>query len=226
MKYLSQLLKEKSVRYLLIPFLLVLLFFLLKYDKGESHLMVNAWHTEIGDVFFTYLTFMGDGMVYAILIFIMLFVRIRWALYLLISSILTMLLVFITKKHLFKGIPRPFKYFEGTDSLYLVDGVKMHSMNSFPSGHTITAFAIFMILVLIVKNQYLKTLFVLIAISAGFSRVYLSQHFMIDVFFGAILGMLIAVISCSLVDNLNIFKGSWVDKNLIQLFQHKNEQQG
>jgi membrane-associated phospholipid phosphatase len=225
MKYLTQLLKEKSVRYLLIPFLLVLLFFIIFYDKGESHLMVNAWNCEMGDVFFTYITNMGDGIVYAILIFILLFIRFKWAFYLLTSSILTMLIVFISKQHLFKGIPRPFKYFEGTDSLHLVDGVKMHSMNSFPSGHTITAFAIFMILVLIVKKEYLKILFVLIAILAGFSRVYLSQHFMIDVFFGAVFGIFIAVFSCSLVDNLSIFKRSWVDKNLLQIFQSKNEQQ-
>ncbi len=100
----------------------------------------------------------------------------------------------------------------------------MHGMNSFPSGHTITAFAIFIILALIVKKNYLKVFFTTIAILAGFSRVYLSQHFLEDIFSGALIGIGIAVLSCTLVDQLSIFKTSWIDKNLLQLFVKKHEQ--
>ena len=138
--------------------------------------MINQWNSEIGDFVFKYVTYLGDGMLFAILIILFLFIRLKWALLLFVSSLLTLITVFVAKRIIFNGVPRPLKYFEGTNVLHLVDGVKLHSMHSFPSGHAITAFAIFMILVLIVQNKYLKTLFVMTAILAGFSRVYLSQH--------------------------------------------------
>lgn len=221
MKYVYRLMQLRSVWFLLVPFLLTTLLLFVYYGKAESHLIVNRWNSETGDLIFKYLTYLGDGVLFAFLILIFLFIRIKSALFLLTASLLTLITVFVTKKIIFNGIPRPYKYFEGTDVLHLVDGVKMHSMNSFPSGHTITAFAIFMIVAFVIKNRYLQTLFVMMAILAGFSRVYLSQHFMIDVFFGAIIGTGIAVLSCVFIDNLGICQGSWTEKSLIQIFDKK-----
>lgn len=197
---------------------------MVKHGKGPSHLLVNQWHSPEADIFFKYMTHLGDGAVFAVVIVVLAFAKFRWALYELTAALMTLIFVFITKQIIFKGMPRPTKYFEDQEVLHLVEGVKMHAWNSFPSGHTITAFAIFMILVLIVKNNYLKFLFVLIAILAGYSRVYLSQHFLGDVLSGAIIGCLIAVFSCSLVDYLKIFKEArWIDMNLLQLFDKKHE---
>ncbi len=187
--------------------------------------MVNQWNSPVFDTFFKYMTHLGDGALFAMVIVILAFVRFRWALYELFAALLTMIFVFIAKQLLFNGMPRPTKYFENHEMLHLVEGVKMHAWNSFPSGHTITAFAIFMILVLVVKKDYYKFLFVIIAMIAGYSRVYLSQHFLGDIFSGAIIGSLIAVFSCSLVDNVGIFKkATWIDKNVLQLFGPKHEQ--
>lgn len=225
MKYLNQLIREKSVLFLLVPFLFGILFLLIGYGKGPSHLWVNQWNSPLMDTFFKYVTNLGDGAVFAVVILVLAFVRFRWALYELMAALMTLIFVFITKQILFNGMPRPIKYFENQETLHLVEGVKMHSWNSFPSGHTITAFAIFMILVLVVKNRYLKLFFMMIAILAGFSRVYLSQHFLGDIFTGAIIGSLIAVCSCALVDAMGIFKkATWIDKNLSQLFGVKHEQ--
>jgi membrane-associated phospholipid phosphatase len=195
------------------------------YGKGPSHLLVNQWHSAATDNFFKYVTHLGDGVVFAVMILLLAFYRIRWSLYLLLASLFTLVFVFITKQLIFKGMPRPTKYFENEEVLHLVAGVKMHSWNTFPSGHTITAFAIFMILMFITKKEYLKYIFVLTAILAGFSRVYLSQHFLGDVLSGAIIGTLIAVISCTLVDNWSLFnKGNWLDKDITKLFARRNEQ--
>ena len=225
MKYLKQLLREKSVLFLFIPFLSGILFLMLRYGKGPSHILVNKWNSPAADTFFKYVTDLGDGALFAVVIIILVFFSFRWAFYELLAALMTLIFVFITKQLIFKGMPRPVKYFENQDVLHLVDGVKMHEWNSFPSGHTITAFAIFMILVLVVKNNYLKFLFVMAAILAGYSRVYLSQHFLGDIFSGAIIGTLIAVFSCTAVDSLNLFKKStWIDKNLILLFGRKDEQ--
>lgn len=224
MKYLNQLLREKYILFLLVPFLLGILFLILSYGKGPAHLLVNAWNSPSADMFFKYVTHLGDGAVFAVVILLLLFVRIRWAIFELLAALFTLIFVFIAKQLIFKGIPRPTKYFENTETLHLVEGVKMHSLNSFPSGHTITAFAIFIILALIVKKNYLKVIFTATAILAGFSRVYLSQHFLEDVFTGALIGIAIALLSCSLVDKLSIFKRSWIDQNLLEIFNKKHEQ--
>jgi len=223
-KYLNQFLKEKSILFLLIPFLLGTLFLMIKYGKGPSHLIVNEWHSPMTDVFFKYVTHLGDGAMFALVILILLFVKIRWAFYELFAALMTLIFVFVTKQIIFKGAPRPTNFFENSETLHLVEGVKMHTMNSFPSGHTITAFAIFIVLAIIVKKQYLKIFFTAIAILAGFSRVYLSQHFLEDIFSGALIGVAIALLSCTLVDKLSIFKTSWIDHNLLQLFEKKHEQ--
>ena len=225
MRYLTQLINLRSVKYLFVPFLLSILFLLIYFGKEESHLMINNFHSDISDFVFKYITYLGDGVLFAILIFVFLFVRLKWSLLLFFSAIFTLLTVFISKKYLFHGFPRPFKYFEGTKVLHLVDGVEMYTMNTFPSGHTITAFAIFTILIFVVKNKVLQNLFVHMAILIAFSRVYLSQHFMIDVFFGAIIGVCIAVLSCVLSDNMAICQESWTEKSLIQIFDKKNELQ-
>jgi membrane-associated phospholipid phosphatase len=223
-KYLNQFLKEKSILFLLVPFLLGTLFLMIKYGKGPSHLIVNEWHSPMTDVFFKYVTHLGDGAIFALVILILLFVKIRWAFYELFAALMTLIFVFITKQLIFKGAPRPTSFFDNSETLHLVEGVKMHTMNSFPSGHTITAFAVFIILAMVVKKQYLKVLFTLTAILAGFSRVYLSQHFLEDIFLGALIGVAIALLSCTLVDKLSIFKTSWIDHNLLQLFDKKHEQ--
>ena len=197
---------------------------MIKYGKGPSHLIVNEWNSPMTDVFFKYVTHLGDGAIFALVILILLFVKIRWAFYELFAALMTLIFVFITKQLIFKGAPRPTSFFDNSETLHLVEGVKMHTMNSFPSGHTITAFAIFIILAMVVKKQYLKVLFTLTAILAGFSRVYLSQHFLEDIFLGALIGVAIALLSCALVDKLSIFKTSWIDHNLLQLFDKKHEQ--
>ena len=213
---------EKSVLLLMLPFLLGIGFLMISFGKGPSHLLVNKWNSPAADVFFKYATHLGDGAIFAVVIVILAFVKFRWALYELFAALMTLVFVFIAKQLIFKGMPRPTTYFENAEVLHLVEGVKTHAMNSFPSGHTITAFAVFMILVLMVKNNLLKALFMIIAILAGWSRVYLSQHFLGDVFSGALIGSMIAVFSCSLVDNLSIFKTAWIDKNLLQLFSKKH----
>jgi membrane-associated phospholipid phosphatase len=224
-KYLNQLIREKSILFLMVPFLSGILFLMLRYGKGPSHMLVNQWHSPTADTFFKYITHLGDGALFAVVIIVLAFVKFRWAFYELLAALMTLIFVYITKQLIFNGMPRPTKYFENEEVLHLVEGVKMHAWNSFPSGHTITAFAIFMILVLISKKNYLKFLFVMIAILAGYSRVYLSQHFLGDIFSGAIIGSLIAVFSCSIVDNVSVLKKApWIDKDLLQLFNRKHEQ--
>ena len=66
----------------------------------------------------------------------------------------------------------------------------MNSWNSFPSGHTTAAFAMYCSFSYYVKSKRVDLVLFLVAFLVGYSRIYLSQHFLIDVIFGAILGVL------------------------------------
>lgn len=100
-------------------------------------------------------------------------------------------------------MPRPAKFFDDhiADFLPIVDGVHLHHNHSFPSGHTSTFFVFFTCCALLLtyynyKKTAKKRLFsalslviiVLLAALGGYSRIYLSQHFLIDVFVGSIIG--------------------------------------
>ena len=81
---------------------------------------------------------------------------------------------------------------------------------SFPSGHATTAFTLFTCLALIVPNKLLKILFFAIAALAAYSRIYISQHWLVDIFAGSIIGVTIAtgfyfifIKSSSFSDKLN-----------------------
>ena len=78
--------------------------------------------------------------------------------------------------------------------LNTVEGVKVHQLNSFPSGHTLTAFSAVFIAVLVFPKlpNWSRISLALLASACGFSRILLAQHWPSDVIGGACLGMLAA----------------------------------
>lgn len=96
------------------------------------------------------------------------------------------------KLFLLKGLPRPFEHYKRLGiTVNMVDGVTVHHLNSFPSGHTLTAFsAAFLIRILFPDRPLWHALAFLLAILCGLSRVVLVQHWPADVLGGMILGLL------------------------------------
>lgn len=96
------------------------------------------------------------------------------------------------KLWLLRGLPRPMKVFtEAGIKLNTVEGVKVHHLNSFPSGHTLTAYSVaFMAVVVFPKlPDWARLSLVVGAAACGFSRLLLAQHWPADVVGGACLGM-------------------------------------
>jgi len=89
-----------------------------------------------------------------------------------------------------------FKQIDLFDTLNVIEGEPLLSgASSFPSGHTISAFALFGLLALLIsKKKWMGVLILLIAIIVGISRVYLIHHFFIDIYAGSIIGSLLALI--------------------------------
>ena len=183
-------------RFFTIPYLIFILvagFYLAFFSKDQIHIYLNQINSPFADVFFKYVTYLGDGITIAIFIVLLLFIKYRYFLIMLGNVLITTVVVQVLKRVIFAGSFRPIKYFSGIYDLHLVEGVKMHSFNSFPSGHTATAFALFFMAALISKNNLLKLLFFVFALLAAYSRVYLSQHFLVDIYFASIISMTITL---------------------------------
>ena len=93
---------------------------------------------------------------------------------------------------------RPILFFEklGTlDTINLIDDVyEVTGQTSFPSGHTMSGFALFGILAFILgRKNLIGTLCFITALLIGISRIYLVQHFLKDIYLGAIMGSTIAL---------------------------------
>lgn len=67
-------------------------FILLLIPKTYIHLFINQYHSPVADIFFTYATFLGDGISATILVVILLFVRFRYASMVALSNIACSLL--------------------------------------------------------------------------------------------------------------------------------------
>ncbi len=174
-----------------IPYLSILLIVvpvLILYPKPRIHLWINHYHSGFFDGFFRYVTFLGDGIFIMAAALVMLFVSLRHFLFILSAYLTTGLFAQVLKRVFFEHVVRPSKYFHDFSSLYLVDGVKLLGGRSFPSGHAASAFALFLCLALITKNHSIKLLCFFLACLVAFSRVYLSQHFLIDIVAGSVIG--------------------------------------
>jgi len=174
-------------------FLILCIVILSIYSKTETCILFNGFWTNSQDVFFKYITYIGDG-IFAFSIIILLFIyKVRYGIYALSCFSITAIFTQILKRVIFSDILRPsqelYKEFNYGD-LHIVEGVKLLSEHSFPSGHSTSIFSIACLIILLFNNKWLSLLMIIIAILCAYSRVYLSQHFLEDIFVGSIIGCL------------------------------------
>lgn len=197
-------------------FLVVGAILLLVLDKGDAVMYFSNHRSPFGDMFFLYFTRMGEGLLYIVLAVSFLFIRFRTAIYLPMIGISVMIVSNITKR-IFAN-PRPWLYYNDlglVDQIIPVAGAPLlGGANSFPSGHTMSAFAMYTFLALVLprKNGWGILLFT-IALLVGVSRIYLVVHFLEDVYLGAIMGVLIAVVFYYLHSKYP--KQAWADQSLL-----------
>ncbi|RZK15948.1 MAG: phosphatase PAP2 family protein [Hymenobacter sp.] len=198
----------RQARTFLVPYAVLLLAVggvLLTTPKHTAFFFVNGHHAPFFDQFFRPFTNVGDGAFYVVITLGLLFVRFRWAFVSLVCFAGTSLSAQVGKQLIFTGHPRPFRYFgehPGFPPLHVVGGVVMGTLKSFPSGHSTSAFSVFLLLTLLVKNKRWGYVFLLLAAGAAYSRVYLAQHFVEDVYAGSVLG---TVLTLALVSWLNAY---------------------
>jgi membrane-associated phospholipid phosphatase len=185
-------------------------------SKAEIHLFFNSWHSPFFDTFFHYFTHVGDGFTALGIILILLAVRYRLALQVALATFISALITQTLKHTIFEDHVRPVEFFRNLGEIYLVPGVENHLYNSFPSGHSTCAFAVFISLALIVRSARLKTAYLIVALLIGYSRIYLSQHFFEDVYAGSLIGTATAI-GCFYFTSRS--ERPWLNSNLRHLMQ-------
>ena len=195
----------KQNRVMLISFILIwlsLFVFDCIYPKLQTHLMLNGYHTPALDTFFKCTTTLGEAFPVYVGIAILIFSR-KWGMFILLSQGLTCIVTQILKFAF--AHPRPLTYFNqmGAELPETVPGVTLRrAMNSFPSGHTSAAFALFVCLALITPRKW-APIWMTVAWAVAYSRIYLSQHFLEDILLGSVIGMVSSCIVYMLIDHYN-----------------------
>jgi len=192
---------------------------LFSVPKHSIHLFINRHYSAGTDYFFKYITYLGDGITpFLLAIIILLFFSIRNAIQVALGGTLAGLLAQFFKRILFPDMERPFAAFKNLPEFHIVEGIDIHMSHSFPSGHAATIFAMCLIIAGFTENKILKLLLFLIALVVSFSRVYLSQHFLIDMLAGTFLGVLSAIV---VAGSLNRNKVKWMNHSIVQAIKLK-----
>jgi membrane-associated phospholipid phosphatase len=177
----------------------------------ELHVWLNSSHTKSVDSFFRMLTWLGNGWFAVIFSMLFLFIRFRYFFMLILSYCVSGLMAQFLKRFVFPDILRPAAYLDQMPGLELVPGMDLHHTLAFPSGHTTTAFAILLLTGFIIHKKYAVFGLMLLAWLAGLSRVYLSQHFLVDVLAGSVLGVFSALFFYWYFHKI---KSAWIDRSL------------
>lgn len=160
----------------------------------DSFLVLNKYNADWLDWPMFIITHLGDSMILAsILSIILIWKRPDIVVLLIITVIVTGLTGQILKGVFFEGWDRPLRVFNESNIVHTLPHYRLFH-NSFPSGHSITAMSLFTSLVLCLRPKILlQIVFALIAITVTYSRIYLGVHFPGDVLAGSLIGIVLTL---------------------------------
>jgi membrane-associated phospholipid phosphatase len=164
------------------------------FTRNTVFLLLNVDGGPVIDTLFKWATWGAEGWAW-IPYFVVVF---GWfkkdAKFILLNFLLSTVITQIPKNFIWEAVSRPIASGIPVSEIHTVPGVIMHSWNSFPSGHTATAFTFFLLTTYLFPTKWTLIIGAIYAIICAYSRVYLGQHFPMDL--GG--GMLVAVISLQL----------------------------
>lgn len=213
--------KNKVFTYLFLLFLGLGLLLEIFYSKEEIFRFVNIHNNHFVDVFFKIITCFGNGFFVCIIALIFFLFKIRKALMIVISYFISGIIVQLCKQLIFTHAMRPASIFADDLTIHFVQGVKILYLNSIPSGHSASAFALFFCMSYFVKSNISKALCFLFALLVAYSRVYLVHHFFVDIFVGSIIGFISAYTGILMIHRWNPI---WMDKSLVRIKQPSKDE--
>lgn len=163
-------------------------------------LFLNGDGGRFADFIFTYWTWLGDGVVWVGAFLWFLLFRRKFLPLFFSALLISTLLVQVTKYY--GTSPRPYTAIVDKNPIHTVIGVTLHGNYSFPSGHTASAFTIFLLAALLIPNRLVVPIGFIYAAGVGYSRVYLAQHFPLDVAGGMFTAVLAIILSIFIQERL------------------------
>lgn len=184
-------------------FLLPLVFL----PKGTIELKLNLFQFPKLFPLFKWITFGGDGF-FIIVILVVLGAYLYFKkkpiqnemIHFAITVIIMGISIYVSKNIAFPHVERPIKFFEHLPQLWNPDdfNIKFRDFLSFPSGHTSSAATLGFFVMRYMSNRWFRGVCYIAILAVGFSRIFLFQHFVIDVFSGVYVGL-----GC-------VFLGDWI----------------
>ncbi len=187
--------------------------FVLGLGKHGSFQFINSNHNEFTDQFFKYFTHYGDGIMWAPLGLFCFFFKRKYLVAVFAGILISSVLAQFLKRVVYPEELRPISYLSENFPVHIIEGVEMRKIHSFPSGHTTTAFSMALIMSHMANKKIWSLLFPLLAFLAGYSRVYLAQHFPTDVLAGMSIGIVSAILSLMIYRSFIRKKVEFLTKN-------------
>lgn len=169
--------------------------FVILVPKNESLLFINGHHSAWLDVVMYHITRLPELAFIVFVVILGLFAERRQFLSIVVAMSLCGLSILFFKNILFPGFDRPYHWLSGHHpDFHHVPGIHLHSNGSFPSGHTVAAFCSLALVGFVSGKSWVQFLLFVVACAAAYSRVYAAQHYLVDVYAGALIGYAYAFI--------------------------------
>ena len=157
-------------------------------------LLLNTDGGAFMDQFFKWTTWGAEGWVWIPYLIVLVTWFKKDIKLIVLNFLLSTLITQISKHVIWDDITRPILSGIPLNQIHTVPGQVTHAYNSFPSGHTATAFTLFLLTIYFFPTKWTFAIGLISAMVCAYSRVYLGQHFPMDL--GG--GMLVAVLSMQL----------------------------
>ncbi len=206
------------------PFLLVSLAFFAfcgglaaGWRHGDEILFFNQWRGEPLNSVFRFWTKLGEHIAfYALILAAALVISFRKSLVVFVTGCAVIALAYSAKTIFHE--PRPAYFFESEGRLDEVVFVPEIYVNrgptSFPSGHSMGAFALWGLLAFWSKRKNRAAFLAILPIGVAVSRVFLVQHFLVDIIFGGLLGLLLAYFFWKMSESPRLFRAAFWQRSV------------
>jgi len=173
------------------------------WGKNEAFLYLNANLGLLADKVFEYSSYLAEGWIWIPYFIVLVGLYKKDKAFILMNFLISTLLTQFAKNFIFDTAMRPIASGLDATQIHTVPGVEIHTFNSFPSGHTATAFTLFILTTYFFPNKYALSIGIVYAIVCGYSRIYLAQHFPLDLSGGILVALLTLPISIFIRQKLN-----------------------
>lgn len=226
LKKIADIFFTRKVLYFTIPFMLFLFvggILIVVLKKGDVLFALNSVSNYQLDKIFLQLTKIGLGSFVAIIGVLLVFYKFRWSILIFINLAWVAIFTNLFKRVFFYMSSRPLHYFYYDDFSRFLYDAPLSYYNTFPSGDSITIYAICSLLAILVNRKFVSFLLFCIALFVGFSRIYLLQHFFIDTYFGALLGVISTILTFWAEKKLELNQREFAGLNFQKMVFQRNE---